>query len=102
MELTRWDTFSERHVDDVVVRWPAQPPTNGIDAHRKEGGYFFSAFPDNHVGNNPYKVLFAQGEWTCSMAEFTGTHKGPMMAPGPTRSASIQTTLSLPVLMLLG
>jgi predicted ester cyclase len=77
-----WDTFSKRHVDDVVVRWPAQPPTNGIDAHRKEGEYFFSAFPDNHVRNNPYKVLFGQGEWTCSIAEFTGTHKGPMMGLG--------------------
>jgi hypothetical protein len=31
-----WDTFSKRHVDDVVVRWPAQPPTNGSDAHKKE------------------------------------------------------------------
>ena len=76
-----WDTFSKRHADIVVVRWPAQPPTNGIDAHRKEGEYFFSAFPDNHVQNNPYKVFFAQGDWTCSIAEFTGTHKGPMMGP---------------------
>jgi predicted ester cyclase len=73
-----WDTFSKRHADNVVVRWPAQPPTHGIDAHRKEGEYMFSAFPDNHVGNNPYKIFFAQGEWTCSIAEFTGTHKGPM------------------------
>jgi predicted ester cyclase len=78
-----WDTFSKRHADNVVVRWPARPPTNGIiDAHRKEGEYSFSAFPDNHVQNNPYKVFFAQGDWTCSIAEFTGTHKGPMMGPG--------------------
>ncbi len=74
-----WDTFSKRHADDVIVRWPAQPPTEGIEAHRKEGEYFFRAFPDNHVGNDPYKVLFGQGDWTCSIAEFTGIHKGPMM-----------------------
>jgi predicted ester cyclase len=75
-----WDTFSERHTEDVVVRWPGgQPPTIGIDAHRNEGEYFFKAFPHNHVENNPYKVFFAQGDWTCSIAEFTGTHKGPMM-----------------------
>ena len=42
----------------------------------------FKTFPDNHVQNNPYKVLFGQGEWTCSIAVFTGTHKGPMMAVG--------------------
>jgi len=38
-----WDTFSKRNADDVVVRWPAQPPTRRIEAHRKEGEYFFSA-----------------------------------------------------------
>ena len=42
----------------------------------------FKTFPDNHVENNPYKVLFGQGDWTCSIAIFTGTHKGPMMAAG--------------------
>ena len=74
-----WDTFSKRHTGDVVVRWPGQPPTNGIDAHKKEGEYFFKAFPDNHVENNPYKILFGQGDWTCSIAVFTGAHKGEMM-----------------------
>ena len=74
-----WETFSKRHTEDVIVRWPSQPPTEGIDAHRKEGEYFFKVFPDNHVENNPYKTLFGQGDWTCSIAEFTGTHKGPMM-----------------------
>jgi hypothetical protein len=36
-------------------------------------------FPDNHVGNRPYKIFFAQGDWTCSVARFTGTMKGPML-----------------------
>jgi hypothetical protein len=74
-----WDTFSKRHAGDVIVRWPAQPPTEGIDANKKEGEYFFKAFPDNHV-ENPYKVFFGQDNWTCSIAVFTGTHKGPMMS----------------------
>ena len=73
-----WNTFSKRHTDEVIVRWPGQPPTEGIEAHKKEGEYFFEAFPDNRVGNNPYKVLFGQVEWTCSITEFTGTHKGSM------------------------
>jgi len=29
-----WETFSQRHTDDVIVRWPGQPPTEGIDAHK--------------------------------------------------------------------
>ena len=74
-----WKTFSQRHTDDVIVRWPGRAPTRGIRAHRKEGEIFFRAFPDNHVVNYPYKVFFAQGDWTCSVAEFTGTHKGLMI-----------------------
>jgi predicted ester cyclase len=75
--------FSERHTDDVIVRWPGQSqPTRGLNAHRNEGIEMFKIFPDNHVQNNPYKTLFAQGDWTCSIAIFTGTQTGPMVAPG--------------------
>jgi hypothetical protein len=42
----------------------------------------FKIFPDHHVENNPYKVLFGQGDWTCSIAIITGTHKGPMTSEG--------------------
>ena len=38
----------------------------------------FKTFPDNRVGNDPYKVMFGQGDWTCTIAEFTGTMRGPM------------------------
>src|SRR6476620_3226028 len=39
---------------------------------------FFKTFPDNHLINHPYKVEIAQGEWTCTVADFTGTMRGPM------------------------
>ena len=32
-----WDTFDKRHKPNVVVRWPAQPPTHGRHDHRGEG-----------------------------------------------------------------
>jgi hypothetical protein len=65
-----------------IVRWPDQSePTRGLNAHKNEGVEMFKIFPDNHVENNPYKVLFGQGNWTCSIAIFTGTHKGPMTGP---------------------
>ena len=76
-----WNTFDQRHVSDVVVRWPAQPPTNGRHDHRAEAIQMFKTFPDNRVGNRPYKVFFASGDWTCSIARFTGTMKGPMIGP---------------------
>ncbi|HWR53171.1 MAG TPA: ester cyclase [Bryobacteraceae bacterium] len=71
-------TFRKRHAKDCVVRWPNQPPTLGIDAHERESIAFFKTFPDQHLVNNPYKVMFGQGDWTCTIAEFTGTMKGPM------------------------
>ena len=74
-----WKTFEERHAKDVAVYWPGQPdPTRGIGNHREESIGFFKAFPDNHIANNPYKILFASGDHTCSIADFTGTFKGEM------------------------
>lgn len=79
-----WDTFDSRHKKDTVVRWPAQPPTHGIHDHRAEGVQMFKTFPDNKVHNRPYKTLFASGDWTCSIAKFTGTMKGAMVLPDGT------------------
>ncbi len=74
-----WDTFKDMHHEEVEVFWPGQPdPTEGVDAHQLESMEFFKTFPDNHVNNDPYMVLFGQDDWTCSVAEFTGTMKGPM------------------------
>ena len=77
-----WVTFDKRHAKDVDVFWPGQPqPTHSRPSYREEAMAFFKIFPDNKVGNRPYKVLFGQGDWTCSVADFTGTFKGPMTAP---------------------
>jgi ketosteroid isomerase-like protein len=74
------DTFVQRHKPDTVVSWPGQPPTHGVEAHRQEAIDFFTAFPDQHLDNRPYKTFFASGDWTCSIAHFTGTMTGPMRA----------------------
>jgi hypothetical protein len=39
-------------------------PTKSINARRNEGVKMFKTFPDNHVQNNPYKILFGQEMWT--------------------------------------
>ncbi len=75
------ETFAKRHKEDVIVRWPGQPPTQGVHDHRQEALDFFRAFPDQHIENRPYKTLIASGDWTCSIARFTGTMSGPMKAP---------------------
>jgi hypothetical protein len=74
-----WETFEKRHARDTVVFWPGQAePTRGRDNHKAESIEFFKTFPDNHLINHPYKVEIAQGEWTCTVADFTGTMRGPM------------------------
>jgi SnoaL-like polyketide cyclase len=77
-------TFRKYHAKDCVVRWPNQPPTLGVDAHEQEAIAFFKMFPDQHLINNPYKIMLGQGEWTCTVADFTGTMKGPMTMPDGT------------------
>jgi len=75
------ETFASRHCEDVVARWPGQPETRGVRAHRQEAIDFYRTFPDQRVGNRPYKMLIAQDDWTCSIARFTGTMTGPMKGP---------------------
>jgi len=90
-ELT---TFHKRHAKDCVVRWPNQPPTHGIEAHEQEALAFFKTFPDQHLVNNPYKVMIAQGDWTCTIVEFSGTMTGPMtIADGKVIQQELQSGL---------
>jgi SnoaL-like polyketide cyclase len=80
-----WDTFRKRHTEDVAVYWPGgAPPTKGRHNHDLESVEFFKTFPDNHLINRPYKIFFAQGNHTCSVADFTGMMKGPMKMPDGT------------------
>ena len=58
--------------------WGQPDPTIGVHNHRQESIEFFKIFPDNHLINNPYKILIAEGDYTCSVADFTGTFKCEM------------------------
>jgi hypothetical protein len=78
-----WEVFRKRHAEKTAVYWPAQPdPTRGRSNHEAEAKEFFKTFPDNHLVNNPYKILFGQGDYTCTVADFSGTMKGPMKGAG--------------------
>src|SRR5271155_4455620 len=80
-----WDTFEKRHSKDTTVFWPGQAePTRGRDNHKAESVQFFKTFPDNHLISHPYKVEIAQGEWTCTVADFRGTMTCPMTMAGGT------------------
>jgi ketosteroid isomerase-like protein len=73
-----WEVFRQRHSPDTAVNWPGQPdPTRGRDAHEAESVEFFKSI-ENHLDNDPYKVMFASGEWTCTIARWTGRMTGPV------------------------
>src|SRR5687768_11492235 len=76
-----WDTFERRHAENSVVHWPAQPATRGVRAHREEANQMVRTFPDNRVENRPYKVFFASGDWTCTIASFHGTMRDLLTLP---------------------
>ena len=71
-----------RHKADVVVNWPGQPSRLAASmttslSRSTSGG----RSRDQHLVNRPYRVFFASGDWTCSIAKFTGTMTGPMKGP---------------------
>jgi ketosteroid isomerase-like protein len=77
------DTFRARHKPDVIVRWPGTTsPTVGIKDHTEKSIAFWKTFPDQELDNRPYRVFFASGDWTCSIARFRGTMKGSMRTAG--------------------
>jgi len=54
---------------------------------------FCKVSADNHVHNSPYVVAFADGDWTCTIARFTGSMTGPMESVQPTHR-SFETTFA--------
>ena len=76
-----YDTFTQRHRADVLVNLTGVLPTHDIEAHRSDAMNIFKTFPNQRVDNRPYKVFFASGDWTCSIARYTGTMTGPMRTP---------------------
>jgi hypothetical protein len=60
-----------------------------------EAKEFFKMF-DNSLENNPYMVMFGQGDWTCTIAKWKGTMIGPMrgadgkMIPATHKSFSLE------------
>ena len=75
-----------------MVHWPGQPdPTLGRDAHQAESEAFFTSI-ENHLDNNPYKVMFASDHWTCTIAKWTGKMIGPWQGlDGKVHSATGKT-----------
>lgn len=78
-----WKRFDELHDPNCIVYWPGREdkPTRGGVDHRAEAIAFCNAFPDNKVKNQPYDILFGEGDFTCFVTRFTGTFTAPFKQP---------------------
>ena len=75
--------FNELHADDVEVYISGRTePTKGLESHRHDCEGLWSAFSDLQVENDPYKVSFGSGDWTCAISMTRGVHTGAMPGPG--------------------
>lgn len=72
------DAFARGHKPDIVLRTPQRPPSLGLGDFRGWCAQLLQTFPDHYVENNPSKVSFAGGDWTCTIAGCSGTMTGPM------------------------
>src|SRR3989454_1096323 len=83
-----WETFRKRHTEDVAVYWPGgAPPTRGRHNHDVEAVEFFKTFPDKHLINPPYKILFADRHQTRSGAVLSGRRPPSRRSSRPADSA---------------
>ena len=74
--VQNWEVFRKRHSADTSVHWPEQPnPTRGREAHQAESEAFFRSI-ENQLENNPYRVMIASGDWTCTIAKWKGKMVG--------------------------
>lgn len=75
-----WHKFEKLHSKNTAVYWPDETEKiSGRMENSKKAKRFFHKFSENHIENREYKVLFSQGDWTCSVATFKGIMKGTMM-----------------------
>ncbi len=74
------DRFVKHYAESVVNYGPGVPePTKGRTSFRDGAGAYFAAFPDFRFKK---ERSFGQGDWVCIEFIVTGTHKGPLAAPG--------------------
>lgn len=91
-----WANLHRSHGKDVVVHWPDDRVTKGIDAHIADLKAMFEFAPDTRIKQHPIKV--AKGEWTAVIGVMEGTFSKPMPIGGgkvlPPTNKSFKLTMA--------
>jgi steroid delta-isomerase-like uncharacterized protein len=74
------DRLDRLNANSIIWRSPSSPEgVKGRAAVREFNETFTTAFPDIQIRK---ERSFGQGDWVCLEGVFTGTHRGPLTAPG--------------------
>ena len=75
-----WDRYYASFAESVVTHAPGvSGPIKGRAALREADQEYLTAIPDMQVTK---ERSFGQDDWICVEVSLTGTHTGPMSAPG--------------------
>ena len=69
------------HPDMIAHVTGNAEPIHGRQAHAAKMKEMFTIFPDVHVDNDPYPVMFGSGDWITVITHATGTFTGEMILP---------------------
>lgn len=86
MERSGLADISEISREGLHRALPESAATHGVDAHEQEAVAFFGTFPDQHLINNAYKIMLAQGEWKSTVAAASWATNPKMRSPFAQRS----------------
>jgi predicted ester cyclase len=76
----KWDQLGKSHAKDIIVHWPDDRTTKGIDVHIEDLKAMFVFAPDTRIKEHPIKI--ASGEWTAVTGIMEGTFTRPMPIGG--------------------
>jgi predicted ester cyclase len=88
-----WEAYTAL-LDETFRGWmmgDAKPQDKA--QHVRAAKDFCTVSADNCVHNSPYFVAFADGDWTCTIARFTGSMTGPVESIQPTHR-TFETTFA--------
>jgi len=76
----KWDQLARSHAKDIVVHYPDDSITRGLDAHVEQLKPMFVFAPDSRIREHPIKI--ASGDRTAVQGAIEGTFTKPMPIGG--------------------
>ena len=75
----KWDRLKESHAENIVVTWPDERETKGIQKHIEDLKPMFVFAPDLKISVHP--IRFGSGTWTAVSGIMSGTFTKPRRGP---------------------